>query len=153
MTDAGSSFSVLGVLSWEVRDLSGNLVSSGRSKNLVVNSGLNLIRDMVGGDFYKAPTHLWLGTGSAAVDATDTTSTLTAPYKKAITARTRADKNVAIQTFIGTGEGNGVTYREAGLVNSFDEVSVLFARVLITPIVKTSSVTVTFTWNITLAAV
>ena len=147
-----SGIKIRGVLTYEARDLEGRLVQAGRSKNLVVNSGLNLIRDMVAGDFHKAPSHLWIGTNTTAAAATDTTATITAPYKKIITARTRMDKSVSIQTFIGTSEGNGVTYNEAGMVTTFNGTDTLFARTVITPIVKTASISVTLTWVFTLGA-
>jgi hypothetical protein len=144
---------VTGVLAWEIHDLGGNLLDSGEAGNLVVNTGLDLLRDCVGGDFHKAPTHLWLGTNATAAAAGDTTATITGPYKKAITARVRGTRNVSFQTFVGSTEGNGVTYNEAGLVTTFNAIDTLFARVAITPIPKTAAVTVTFTWVITVGAV
>jgi len=137
----------------EVKDaVTGQLIRAEKFRNLVVNTGLNLLRDMIGADTRKAPTHLWIGTNATAVAAGDTAATITAPFKKEITARVPASFNISLQTFIGTTEANGVTYKEAGLVNSRGSIDTLFSRVRITDIVKTSSVTVTFTWTITVAA-
>lgn len=149
-----SPLGLRGELKVEVRDAAtGKLKKAYRHKNLVVDAGLNLLRDMLGDDRNCAPNWFYLGTNPAVAAASDTVSTITSPFTKLFTARIRGNKAISFQTFMTTSEGNGVTYNEAGLVNSFDGTDTLFARVAINPIVKTSSITVTFTWSITLSAV
>jgi len=110
------------------------------------------MRDMVAGDVHKAPTEIWLGTNSAAATATDTVGTMTGTYTKIITARAQTTFGISFQVFIGSTEANGVTYNEAGLVTTRNGSNTLFARIKLLPIVKTSSVTVTLTWTITMGA-
>lgn len=148
-----SKVGVVGHLTVEVRDgATGELLRTDRHKNLVVDEGLNMLRDLLGDAQHIAPNYFYLGTGAGAVTAADTVATITAPFYKAFTARVQGNKAISFQTFVTTTEANGSTWQEAGLVNTYDGTSRLFARVLITPIVKTSSITITFTWSITLAA-
>lgn len=150
---SGSKLRVKGRLVAEVRDaLTGALLATHAQDNLVVDEGLNLLRDMLGDDRNKAPNYFYLGTNSTAAAPADTVSTITSPFTKAFTARVRGSKAISFQTYITAAEANGTTWTEAGLVNTYDGTSSLFARVAITPIVKTAAVTVTFTWSITLSA-
>lgn len=144
---------VLGILTAEIRDAkTGDLLETRVRKNLVVDSGLNLLRDMLGDDRNKAPNYFYLGTNATAAQASDTVSTITSPFTKVFTARVQGNKAITFQTFVTADEANGMTWKEAGLVNTYDGTDTLFARVAITPIVKTAAVTVTFSWSITLSA-
>lgn len=153
-TKKRSTFKVVGRLVAEVHDAqTGELLAIHDHKNLVVDEGLNLLRDMLGDDRNKAPNWFYLGTNPTAAAAGDVVATISTPFTKAFTARVRGNKAISFQTYINAAEANGTTWTEAGLVNTFDGTSSLFARVAITPIVKTAAVTVTFTWSITLSAV
>lgn len=148
-----SGLKVEGRLVAEVRDaLTGELLAVHDHKNLVVDEGLNLLRDMLGDDRNKAPNYFYLGTNPLAATASDVVATIVSPFTKMFTARVRGSKAISFQTFVSSAEANGTTWTEAGLVNTYDGASSLFARVAITPIVKTSAVTITFTWSITLSA-
>ena len=59
-----------------------------RSKNLVVDTGLNLNRDILNGSALR-PSHMNVGTGAVAVVAGDTTLG-TETFRAPITRRTRA---------------------------------------------------------------
>jgi hypothetical protein len=136
-----------------VRDaVTGELLAEQTHRNLVVNAGLNLIRDFLDGDAPTAPTHFGYGTGTNAVAAGDT-ALQTQVARDTLTSKTGTNAQQQVYTYyLGSGTGNGNTLAEAGIFNAASGGTML-CRVRLNPtIVKTASVAVTFTWTINLGA-
>ncbi len=69
-----------------------------------------------------------------------------------IIARAKGDKQIVIGGFMGSTTGNGFTYQEAALVTGpLASQWRLFARVAINPIVKSTSVIISVSWQVDLA--
>lgn len=136
----------------EIRDaVSGALLQRQEAHNLVVDLGLNKTADLLGGSRNIEPTHISLGLGTNAPASTDT-GLVTEAFRNVITKRVKGNKTIAFQLFVSQAQGNGFTYQEAGLLNRVNQTDTLYARVVFSPIIKTASVTITFTWNVALSA-
>ena len=139
------------IVEWSIAP-NGNLVAQVQDvKNLVVDSGLNLIRDRLAGTSALFPTHLAVGTGSTAASAAQTTL-VTEVFRDALTSTTTASKAVTFKYYLASGSANGNTIREIGLFTASSGGTMVARAVLASPIVKTSSVTATFTWTLNLSA-
>lgn len=131
-----------------------------RRKNLVVDDGIEVIRDLIGGTGHR-PSHIGLGTGTTAVVAGDT-SIETEVYRDEITRRDNLATGIEFQLFLGINDGNGFTYSEAGLLQTgFQngdalDPAILVSRVVaptdFTAVAKTISVELTVTWTILITA-
>lgn len=136
----------------EVHDAAGNLLREERIHNLVVDTGLNSIRDLLGGTGME-PTHIAVGTNGNPVLSTDTSSQTGEVFRKAITRRVAANKKITFQLFIDTTEANGNTLRDCRLSNNAAPFGGdLYARGTYTSIVKDSLTSVTITWDVNLEA-
>lgn len=119
--------------------------------NLVVNAGLNLIRDLLDGDAVAGLTHFAVGTGTTAVSASQT-ALITEVSRAAVTSRTSNAQQLVVSYYLPSGTANGNTLAEAGIFNAAS-TGTMFARVKLSPtIIKTASIAVTFTWTINLGA-
>lgn len=132
----------------EVRDArTGQVLSRQRSRNKVVDSGLNLLRDIVGGTGFR-PSHIAVGIGTAAPAAGDT-ALGDEKFRREIDRRTSASKKITLEILISTNDANGFTLSEMGVFQS----ATLYARALISPtIVKTASIEVTIKHETTFTA-
>lgn len=132
--------------------VTGELLHEQEHHNLVVDAGLNLLRDFLDGDAVTGITHFGYGTGTNAVTAADTTLQ-TETARPALTSKTGTVSKAWTGTyFLSSTTGNGNTYGEAGLFTAASG-GTMFARVKLSPtIVKTSSIAVTFSWTINLGA-
>ena len=132
-------------------------VSYIRAKNLVVNTGLNMVRDLLGGNALR-PSHIGVGTGTTSPVAGDT-AIQSEVFRGLITRRIPSPQSIRFQLFLGTGDANGNNLAEAGLLEtgiqngSAGDPALLVARVTYTAINKTSAQEVTYNWDIDLAAV
>lgn len=145
---AREGFKLSGVLTVEINDAKSGVRLS-RWQNKIVDAGLNLARDLLGGGNYPV-SHIAVGTGTTAPVAGDTTLE-TEVFRKALTATDFDPQKVTFTMFLDTGEANGNTLTEGGLFNAF-AAGDMFSRVLIVPsIVKDASITATLTWEITVA--
>ena len=135
-----------------VRDATtGELLAEQTQRNLVVNAGLNLIRDFLDGDAPTAPTHFGYGTGTNAVTAGDT-ALQTQVARDTLTSKTSNAQQQVFTYYLGSATANGNTLGEAGIFNAASGGTML-CRVKLSPtIVKTASIAVTFTWTINLGA-
>lgn len=99
-------------------------------KNLVVDNGLNQVRDHLIGLSAAAPLdHFILGTGSTPAYSTDTgvqTSSLTIAFSTS----TSYAAGVTFKGTIGINDGIGSTFKEIGI---FTSSSQMYARALLTP--------------------
>lgn len=129
----------------------GAILEQQEAHNLVVNAGLNLIRDLLDGDAVAGITHFAVGTGTTAVSATQT-ALVTQVLRDTVTSRTSNAQQLVVSYYLASGSANGNTLAEAGLFNAASG-GTMFARVkLASTIVKTASIAVTFTWTINLGA-
>jgi hypothetical protein len=120
--------------------------------NLVTDAGLNLLRDHLAGTSSAYPTHFAVGTGTTAA-AAGQTAMGAETFRDAITQRITSAKQLVIRYYLSSLSANGGTLAEVGLFTA-SSGGTMFARAkLATSIVKTSSITATFTWTIGLAAV
>ncbi len=135
-----------------VRDaVTGELLAEQTQRNLVVNAGLNLIRDFLDGDAPTAPTHFGYGTGTNAVAAGDT-ALQTQVARDTLTSKTSNAQQQVYTYYLGSATANGNTLGEAGIFTAASGGTML-CRVKLSPtIVKTASIAVTFTWTINLGA-
>lgn len=132
----------------EVRDAEGRLLSRERGHNLVPTAGRNLLRNFLNGDAPAGITHFGIGTGSTAVSNNDT-ALGTEVLREVVTSKTKTDLKLTVKYYLAVGSGNGNTIREAGLFNAAAAGTMYARYVLTSSIVKTSSIAVTFTWELT----
>ena len=118
--------------------------------NLVTLAGRNLVRDFLNGLNPAYLTHFAIGTGTTAPTANDTALEAEV-FRDQITKRTPGDGTLGIQYYLSSSAANGYTLSEAGLLNAASG-GVLFARVTHTPIQKTSSKAITYSWTININA-
>ena len=123
--------------------------------NLVVTAGLNqLASALIGADTFSASTwYLELGTGSTAVNASDTALVIpgTATWRVATVAEV-SSATTTLETFYPTSVANG-SWTELALFTGATATAgsgTLFARIL-TSWSKTSSQTATVSWTVTLS--
>lgn len=130
----------------------GELIHSEEVHNLVVTAGRNLIRDLLSGTSTAELSHFGVGTSSTAVSASDTDlGAVIGSGRDAITSFTSASGSLAVKYYLNSSTGNGSTLREAGIFNASSGGD-MFARAVYSAIVKTSSITVTFSWLISISA-
>ena len=123
--------------------------------NLVVTAGLNqLASALIGADTFSASTwYLELGTGTTAVNASDTAlvTPATATWRVATVAEV-SSATTTLETFYPTSVANG-SWTELALFTGATATAgsgTLFARIL-TSWSKTSSQTATVSWTVTLS--
>lgn len=145
---------VAGIIDVEVTtEHDGTIVTERQAiKNLVVDAGLNLIRDRLAGTSSAYVTHLAVGTNAAAVTALQTTLS-TEVFRNVLTQTiTSSTKTVQFKLYLAANEANGNTLREIGLFTASTGGTMYARALLASPIVKNASTTVTFTWTTNLSA-
>lgn len=121
-------------------------------KNLIVTLGKKLIVRHLGGDAAYDTNNLTkisFGDNSAAPALTDTAALTGEIVEKTGTVTYPADNQLKVTATLGTGEGNGggtQIYEDVRLKTGTDEF--LFSRLLTGSITKTSSVSLTVEWTI-----
>jgi hypothetical protein len=123
-----------------------------RYPNLVVNAGLNLLRDLLDTrtkHSVNGITHIMLGTGTNPVDAGDL-GLAAEVWREPIAQSVKGSQQVSFKYFLGTGQLNGTTITEAGLSNNATlHGQPMFARRLLDePIEKVVDIAVTFVWTV-----
>jgi len=120
--------------------------------NLAVLSGRNLLRDFLYGDAVSGLGRFALGTDGTAPTANDT-ALGTEVFRDQFTKVTKESGKLTAQYYLSSTSANGNTLQEAGaFANGATDTpgsGTLYARVTFTPIAKTSSIAVTFTWELT----
>lgn len=153
MTPARETLVATGRVRVEVMDIAtGHITRMPDGGNLVVRTGLNVIRDRLAPNSTVGPIELFgLGASDVAAAAHHTALIDEIPPKLGIGRATAGDVGqLSIQLHITSTQFNGVTIREAGL---FTAGEILVARyVLPVPLSKTVARAVTFTWDLQLAA-
>jgi len=165
--DTDNNQSLIGIHSFKAYlgeiqlDEAGNIINEvvyeqGPKKNLIVNTGKNLVLDRLFN--LAAPAaigFIGVGTDSTAAALTQTQLNPTvvgSTFIQAADAGTaRVNQTVTIASTFGTGVAN-FTWNEAGLFNgTINGTSVMFNRVVIGPFAKTSAVSIVYTVQITQA--
>jgi len=130
--------------------LGGAIVKRIRRRNLVVNTGRDLIAGLLKGSSVLYLTHLGIGTSSTAVAATQTALTAEV-YRAAYTQTTLGTGQLKLKYFLASTTANGNTLREAGLFTN-PAGGTMFARATHSAIAKTSSISITYEWTINIGA-
>jgi glycine cleavage system regulatory protein len=121
-------------------------------RNLVVDTGLNLVRDRLAGTSSAYVTHLAVGTSATAAAAGQTTL-VAENFRNGLTETvTATTKAVTYKYYLSASESNGVTIREIGLFTASSGGTMVARAVLLSPIAKNTSTTVTFSWTLNLSA-
>jgi hypothetical protein len=130
----------------EVADAkTGQVLETQETHNLVVDAGLNLIRDALQLGTVSPITRIGLGTSGTAVNASDT-ALLGEIAKYTLLSITPSNKTLTCQYFLDGSTANGQTIRELGL---FTDDGTMYARVLLdTPIPKTDLKVASMTWTL-----
>lgn len=125
----------------------GRELSRQACQNSVVAVGRNQIRDAIHGDAISAPSRFAVGTGSTAVADGDI-QLVAEVWRDAFTSKTKSGGGVRIKYFLTPNLANGNTLRECGLFNA-PSGGIMYARVVLgEAIVKTSSISVVFLWDL-----
>ena len=127
-----------------------------KKHNLVVTTGLNIVRDLLL-NIGSPPNALAVGKGGTATHSGMETLE-SEVFRQAFTRKTSAVARVTYQYFLGTADGNVTapdTLQEAGLFagSGFNGVTPtiggsLFARTTFSPIAKDNTITIVFTWEV-----
>jgi hypothetical protein len=124
---------------------SGRLIHEQRIKNMVVDTGLVLMRDLLD-ETQQGIIEFAIGTGSGAT-VTGHTALTTEVYRNSVSSRAKVGFDITHRCFIPPTSANGNTLYEAGL---FGTSGSLFSRVVHDAIVKTISITATLAWTHTI---
>ncbi len=103
---------VTGIVKIIKKDILGNVIGISEYKNLVTNTGLQLIGDLLDGDVTVGVTYVALGSNVAAPLVTDTILG-TETFRKQIVLRDRTAQTITLSSFLTTSEANA-THRELG---------------------------------------
>ena len=121
--------------------------------NLVILAGRNLVRDLLAGDTVSGLTHMALGTDTSDPSVTPT---ITEVFRKTLTSSTKADGKLTVDMYLASGEANGNTLTSAALFGNGATDAAgsgsQYNKVIYAAIEKTSSLTVTYTWELTFNA-
>ena len=124
---------------------SGRLIHEQRISNMVTDSGLTFIRDLID------ETQQGIIEFASGTDLSPTVVGHTAlgaeVYRNSVSSRAKVGFDITHRCFIPPTSANGNTLYEAGL---FGTSGALFSRVVHDGIVKTVSVTVTLAWTHTI---
>ncbi len=156
----GSHFTVAGNVLMEVhRATTGDLIHSERSKNLVVTDGRNIIRDLML-NVGNAPNTMAVGKG-ASITTASMTRLEDEQFRAIFTRKTATNAKATFQLLLGTGDAN-VSPQTLGEVGIFSGASynsttatiggLMFARTTFTPIAKDNTMTITYTWEVTVGS-
>lgn len=145
------ALALTGVLVVEIRSArTGRLLRRLRESNLVVNAGLTLVRDLLDSTIAAPtpPTHLAFGTDATAAAGTQT-ALVAEVFRDALTSRVRTGLTITFKHFLSSSQANGNTLREWGLFNAAAAGTMFSRAVFGSPIIKTTSITVTSQWTVT----
>jgi len=136
---------------WDISKGGLELIRREKVGNLAVLAGRNLLRDFLYGDAVTGLGRFALGTDSA-VPTTNDTALRTEVFRDQFTKATKESGKLTAQYYLSSTSANGNTLQEAGaFANGATDTpgsGTLYARVTFSPIEKTSSIAVTFTWEL-----
>lgn len=117
--------------------------------NLVILAGRNLIRDFLFGDTVTGLTHMALGTDTSDPSVTPT---ITEVFRKVFTSKVKTDGKLTVDLYLSSTEANGNTLASAaifgnGATNTAGS-GTQYNKVTYTGIAKTTSLAITYTWEL-----
>ena len=120
--------------------------------NKIVNTGLNLGLDfLIGSGSPLGIEYLALGTGTTAAAAANTTLQ-TETYRETVDTKVRVGQIITVTTTLGTTEGNGNTFTEAGMfgngASTTPNSGTLITRTTFAGVAKTASNQFVWEWTI-----
>ena len=105
---------------------------------MIMNVGIDLVRDWLAGDAVNDPSHIAVGVGTSIPTATETTL-VSELLRKVFSAKTKeGDGKITYEMTLTTAEGNGSDLSEIGIFNAAS-VGEMFNRLTFTPLAKTSA--------------
>lgn len=133
----------------------GKIIKTIKDHNLVTTLGLNLVRDLLGiAAGVTGLNYIAIGTDNTAATIADTTLG-TEVHRNTFTDTIYTLGNVNFRYYLDSSTANGNTLVEAGLfgddATASTDSGTLFAHVIHASIVKTSSIAVTYSWDVTIS--
>lgn len=105
---------------------------------MIMNVGIDLVRDWLAGDAVNDPTHMAVGTGTSTPLVTETIL-VAETVRKTFSAKTKqGDGKITYEMTLTTAEGNGTNLSEVGIFNAAS-VGEMLNRLTYTPVAKTSA--------------
>ena len=140
-----------------IASVSSNVIVNQRNKqgtlqfhthNLVVDSGLNLLRDAITGGSAHL-THIGFGSGTTAADAADVgLETEITSLRQSLTSSEASDGQLVLGAYLSESDGVGETISELGLFTS-DTDGDMYARAVLDPaIAKESGDAISIVWTL-----
>jgi hypothetical protein len=131
--------------------ITGDVLRVERIHNLVVTSGRNLVRDFLNSDTgLTGLTHVAIST-STSIEAASDTGIGAEVHRAALTQKTKSDASLNCKYYLQSGDANGYTITKIGLFGNGATTSTdsgtFYAEGLFTAIIKTASISVTFSWD------
>ena len=145
-----------GQLTIQVRDAHGHLVDTVSAHTSIVTTGRDLVARLFVNDAVAAPSHVAIGTGSAATNPTTTAALQSEFFRKQIQVIDVTNDivqlndgkiKVRISCDLDANEGNGAI-TEAGIFNASAN-GTMYNRVVFPPVNKTTDFQLTLIWEIT----
>ncbi len=122
--------------------------------NLIVTDGRNIFRDLLLGSLPTVAagtaSHFAVGTDNTPVTAADV-ALAAEVFRASMTATSTGVAQARLKFFLSSGQANGNTLVEAGLLND-PTAGTLIGRIVHDAIVKTDSIQVTYNWTIDITA-
>ena len=118
--------------------------------NVVTNVGRNSFASLLAQDTTAFPSHIGIGTGTTAADVTDT-ALVTEVDRNALTSDSANAGVITYKAFFSKSEANGSTIAEVGLFDAAASGNMLCRSILSSTVAKTSTISLSITWTITLA--
>lgn len=127
----------------------GRMLDYYRGRNRVVDLGLGMVADRIRGNTGVSGVSLYaLGTDSTPPTAGDV-ALLAEAYRDVLTQTRVSGAELKLTLFLGSTQGNGVTYQEGG---AFNAENMMLCRGVFPPKVKTALKTLTVIHTIPLTA-
>jgi hypothetical protein len=129
---------------------SGKLISTEKTHNLVVDSGLNLLKEALNTGSTSPIARIAFGTSNSVVLPSDT-SLISEVFRENLLSKVPGNKSLICNYFLNDINTNDQVIREVGL---FTLDGTMYARVVLpTPIYKTNLVVVAFSWTLSWGSV
>ena len=141
---------VKGDLEIVVRDKDGKVKDNRQVNNLVVNTGLNYIASRIISNVENVMSHMAIGTGTTAPNASDTALVSIAGARETIDSLSITDNAIKYTAIFEAGNQSG-DITEAGIFNALTGGSML-CRTTFSAVTKESNDTLTIAWTITVSA-
>ncbi len=144
------SLKLKGDVTLTLTDKNGKLKDKKEIKNLVVNAGLSFITSRMLGTSKAVMSHMALGSGSSAANASDTALGSQVGSREALDSA--SETSTGVITFASTFEPGDATgaLTEAGIFNASSGGDML-CRTVFSTVTKASTDTLAITWSITVA--